>query len=216
MTSETTPPASGGSASGSETGPENGDEMASEGWSSYSTVERATIIGTAGTIVGVLIAVIALFGPFGSDDKNTGTGTSTSPTSTTTTSVSSTGPAPTQDKTARPQQGDFTLQDGESADLETGVVGIAVPNHDVSLSTSSTGILQYLNPSSGAIAEISTGADPEKCAQRLEANSASTNMIESGEAYCLRTVEGNIASLQIVKLSSYPSVISLHYILWQQ
>ncbi|MGW5453140.1 hypothetical protein [Nocardia sp. NPDC003979] len=138
---------------------------------------------------------------------------------TTTTHVGQAEPKPSQDReSAQPKQGDFTLTDGESVDLESGSVGIAVPNNDLSFSSPSTSTLQYLYPSSGAIAEISSGADQAKCSKRLDDGSESKNLVESGEAYCLRTAEGNMVALQVVKLVSYPKggVISMHYILWEQ
>ncbi|MFD4358077.1 hypothetical protein ACFWPX_36430 [Nocardia sp. NPDC058518] len=65
MSTGTTPPEGSGtdSGSGSVAGTNSG------GWSSFTTVERWTIVSGIGTLVGALIAVIALFGPFGSDDK---------------------------------------------------------------------------------------------------------------------------------------------------
>lgn len=192
----------------------------SSGGSSLSGLARfsafATIIGVPVAVLAILVQVMTS----GSDDD------SNRPTSEplqTPPAASDVSPANTPRNTtpgtatSRTKQGDVTLKEGEHVDLETGATGTDVPGNDVSFSARGYS-LRYLLPSSGLIApSASTAAG---CAKQLdddERSGSKAEDVESGDSFCLRTVEGNIALVQIVKTGTFAAdPISLHYIVWEQ
>lgn len=120
--------------------------------------------------------------------------------------------------TPRATQGDVTLANGEHVDFETGQHGTGIANHDLTFTYDESSFSQYLIPSSASIVETGSGVDAAKCTERLEKDSDSKNMTHAGEAYCLRTSEGNTASVQVTKINPYPDhgPITLHFIVWEQ
>lgn len=89
MSSGSTPPGGRGGGTGNAGG-------SGGGWSSFTFLERSAIVGTAAAVASLLVAVIALFGPFGSDDKDSKGGPPPPPTS----SVPEVGPGTTETTSA--------------------------------------------------------------------------------------------------------------------
>ncbi|GAA1027203.1 MULTISPECIES: hypothetical protein [Amycolatopsis] len=110
------------------------------------------------------------------------------------------------------KRGDVTLTDGDQVDLEGKQVGKDVPNNDLSFS----GVFpQQLIPSSGVITYIYSGATAENCRKELEGKTYSNATVDNGRTFCLRTVEGHIATVAIVKANPHENApVQLKYTVW--
>ncbi|MFD6528454.1 hypothetical protein [Streptomyces sp. NPDC060184] len=119
-------------------------------------------------------------------------------------------PSPSEPSTKILRTGDFTLAEGNSADLEHGTVGASVESPD--MAWSGGGSFSVLN---GRVAEPSQGATPRVCADMLLTFphvTAEMNYGLEGTWYCMPTSANHLAA--VAWLGRGHDGMRFHYIVW--
>ncbi len=118
-------------------------------------------------------------------------------------------------------RGRLTMVPGEEADLETGRVGNAVPNADLSLLGDGVGGHVYeLTSLGGSLAPFSGGAaDRATCTAALNAHSDTyeyLSQLSASSQLCVQTSENHVAALHVISLPG-PGVSQFvyTYTVWQ-
>ncbi|MGW2278243.1 hypothetical protein [Streptomyces sp. NPDC001770] len=119
-------------------------------------------------------------------------------------------PSPSQGSAKILRTGEFTLAEGNSADLEHGTVGASVESPD--MAWSGGGSFSALN---GRVAEPSEGATPKVCDHVLRAFPQPTGEMNSGLEgtwFCMPTSANHLAA--VAWLGRGTDGMRFHYIVW--
>ncbi|MFI7121820.1 hypothetical protein [Amycolatopsis sp. NPDC049868] len=104
------------------------------------------------------------------------------------------------------------MTDGGQLDLEEKRVGKDVPGNDLAFSGT---FPQKLIPSSGVITYMYSGATAESCQKELEGKTYSSVTVGNGRSCCLRTAEGHVATVSIVKADPHENApVQVKYTVW--
>ncbi|MEU3658646.1 hypothetical protein AB0E77_02590 [Streptomyces sp. NPDC032940] len=126
--------------------------------------------------------------------------------------VTTLSPSPSPSRTSAEilKRGDFSLAEGDSADLEHGTVGPSVASPDMSWSGG-----DEFSAMNGRVSTSSSGATPRACAHVLEAFPRATGWMAAGTEgtwFCMPTSANHLAAVEW--LGSDENGMRFHYIVW--